>query len=166
MDAGSGTGTGPSTIEELEPQRIDVDRSDVIDRAAAVSPTIAGRYGRTRAAGRSRVRILIAVAAAFAVVLVAWVVWAGLDSSSSKLEAQNTAHTVVDDRTVEVVFDLSVPAGTPVTCAVEAMNDTFAIVGWKVVAYPASDVYTRTFTEELRTTQRASTGLISRCWLS
>ena len=124
------------------------------------------RYGRTRKRGRNERLILIISAAAFAVVLVAWVVWAGLDGSKPMVEARDVAHTILDDQTVQVDYEVSMPAGEQASCAVQALNEDFTVVGWKIVDIPASDRYTRAFTETVRTSLPANTGLIFRCWLT
>ncbi|GHD50793.1 DUF4307 domain-containing protein [Mycetocola manganoxydans] len=125
------------------------------------------RYGRSSDARKKQRRVAWIVGGIFAAIFCAWVVWAALDAvGPAALDVRDTAHVVVDDRTVEVTFELSVEPGTTSYCAVQALNDTFAIVGWKVVEIPGSDQRTRTFTETLTTTELASTGLIYRCWLA
>jgi len=131
------------------------------ERDASVLDERYGRSPRDRRRGR---RLAWIVGGAFAVVFLAWVVWAGLDAAGPGIDVRNTAHSVVDERTVSVTFELSAQAGTTTYCAVQALNDTFAVVGWKVVEIPASEQRTRTFTQTLTTVEPASTGLIYRCW--
>ena len=128
---------------------------------------LAARYGRTRTS-RTRDRLLlIGAAVAFAVVLVAWVVWAGLDGQKPTVQATDTGHRLLnDERAVEVSWTLSVPPGNPTACIVQAYDEDFTIVGWKVVDIPASDRHLRTFTERVRVAREANTGLISTCWLT
>ena len=124
------------------------------------------RYGRSRGSARRTRVILITTAASFAVVLVAWLVWGGLLSANSEIEAVDTGHTIVDDTLVQVRYQLNVEPGETVSCAFQAQNSTFAIVGWKIVDVPASERRTRTLGAEIRTTELAVTGLIYRCWLT
>ena len=125
------------------------------------------RYGRAPDARKRQRRLGWIVGGAFALVFCAWVVWAALDLvGPAALDVRDTAHSVIDERTVEVTFELSVATGTTSYCAVQALNDTFAVVGWKVVEIPPSEQRTRSFTEQVLTTERASTGLIYRCWLA
>lgn len=124
------------------------------------------RYGRTRRRGRGERLTLVISAAVFAVVLVAWVVWAGLDGSKPMVEVQNLAHTLVDDHTVEIEYAVSMPAGEEASCAVQALNENFAVVGWKIVDVPASERHTQRLTETVRTSLPANTGLIFQCWLA
>ena len=131
------------------------------------SPThLDSRYGRTPERKKRDKRTLWVAAAGFAVVLVAWVVWGGLDGDGPMLKALDTGYKIVDEHYIVVNWDLSVPAGNAVDCAVQALNEDHAIVGWKIVEIPASDVYTRPFNTLLRTTELSNTGLISECWLA
>lgn len=124
------------------------------------------RYGRTKKRTLRDRRLLWALGGFFALVLVSWVVWAGLDSPSTQIEAIDTRHTIIDARSVSVTFEVSVKANTPVSCAISALNEGFTVVGWKVIDLPLSDSYSRSFTEVVRTTELANTGLIYRCWLT
>ena len=124
------------------------------------------RYGRTRSASRRTRVVIIASALAFAVVFAAWLLWAGVLGAPAQFQAEDTAHSIVDDSTVDVTWQFTVEPGTDARCAVQALNSTFAIVGWKVVDVPASAVRPRDLTERLLTTEPAVTGLIYRCWLT
>jgi hypothetical protein len=128
---------------------------------------LAARYGRTRT-HRTRDRLLlIGGAVAFAIVLIAWVVWAGLDGQRPSVEATDTGHRLMNEqRAVEVTWTLSVPPGNETACIVQAFDDNFTVVGWRVVEIPASDMHLRSFTETVRVAREANTGLISRCWLT
>lgn len=152
----------------VDPSSPTVDDPDAEVRAErpAASPLTASRYGRTRRTRRQNVLLFGGVAAAFVLVFAAWVIWVAFDGDSGSLQATDVAHTVIDDRTVSVTFEVVSPVGQPLDCAVQALNERSAVVGWKVVSYPASDAPIRTFTEQLRTTELATTGLIYRCWLS
>ncbi|WP_291038679.1 DUF4307 domain-containing protein [Herbiconiux sp.] len=123
------------------------------------------RYGRTPSR-RRRTRLVAWVAgSAVAVVVIAWVLWAGLDGTNATVATQDIAHTVIDDSHVEVRFDVTLPRGEGALCAVQALSDKFAVVGWKVIEVPPSDLANRSFTEVVRTSELATTGLISNCWL-
>jgi hypothetical protein len=128
---------------------------------------LAARYGRTNA-HRARDRLLlVGGAVAFAVVLVAWVVWAGLDGQKPTVEATDTGHVLMNEqRAVEVTWTLSVPPGNETACIVQAFDEDFTVVGWRVVEIPASDRHLRSLTETVRVAREANTGLISRCWLT
>ncbi|PJJ71502.1 uncharacterized protein DUF4307 [Diaminobutyricimonas aerilata] len=124
------------------------------------------RYGRTpRRASRSR-WWAVGVAAAFVVVLVAWVVWGGLLGRPAQLESRDVGYVISDDgREIDVRWRLTVEPGTETRCAVQALSDSFAIVGWRIVDLPPSDQRTREFRETVRTVEEPDTGLIHSCWV-
>jgi hypothetical protein len=124
------------------------------------------RYGRTRSSTNRTRAIVIASAAAFVAVFAAWLVWGGLLGAPAQFQAVDTAHELVDDGTVDVTWRFTVEPGTDARCAVQALNSTFAIVGWVIVDVPASATLTRDLTQRVLTTEPAVTGLIYRCWLT
>ena len=124
------------------------------------------RYGRTPQRRRRDRIILVVAGIIFAVVLIAWVVWAGLDSDRGDINAQDVAHSIIDNSSVSVTWQLSVKEGTAVSCALQAQNEAHAIVGWKIVHIPASIDFNNRYKEVVRTSQQAVTGLIYQCWLT
>ena len=70
------------------------------------------------------------------------------------------------DTSVDIRFEVTTDPGQPVSCALQALNEQFAIVGWKVIDLPPGDDRTRSFVENVRVTEPAVTGLIYRCWLT
>lgn len=127
---------------------------------------LAERYGRTRS---SRIRAGVFVAASaliFAILFAAWLVWGGLLGAPAQFEARDTGHRIVSDSRVEVSWQFTVEPGTDARCAVQALNSTFGIVGWKVVDVPASTRRIRELSETVATTELAVTGLIYQCWLT
>jgi len=124
------------------------------------------RYGRTRqSAKRTRV-IGWSAAGAFAIVFAAWLIWAGVLVPAAQLDSRDVGHQIVDDTLVDVSYEVTVDPGTEVSCAIQAMNSSFSVVGWKIVELPASTMRTRVLTDSVRTSELATTGLIYRCWLT
>ncbi len=134
--------------------------------ATVASAALDARYGRSSGKRRRDRWIAILVAAFVAIVVIAWVIWAGLDLASGGLDSTDIGHKIVNDRTVSVNYQVSAPAGSTVSCALEAENETHAIVGWKIVDLPPSKTTTRAFSDIVRTSELAVTGLIYRCWLT
>jgi hypothetical protein len=124
------------------------------------------RYGRNPGARRRTRWIAIGAAIAFALVFAAWLWWGGVLGAPARLEVRDMGHEIVAADVVSVTWQLTTPPGATSSCAVQALNESFGIVGWKVVELPAADVPTRSFTVELRTAEPAVTGLIYRCWLT
>jgi len=108
---------------------------------------------------------MIVAAALFAVVFTAWVVWGGLSGTNAEIETRDLGYANVTQTSIDVRWEVSVAPGTEVTCAMQALNESFGIVGWRVFELPASADRTRMFTETLRTAEPAVTGLPYKCWL-
>lgn len=124
------------------------------------------RYGRAPNRGTRDRRLLYVVAGFLAVVLLAFVVWVGLGASEPLIETRDIRHSIIDADTVSVTFEASIPVGRSASCAVQALNEAFTVIGWKIVDLPASTVYSRSTTTDVRTTEQSNTGLIYRCWLT
>lgn len=124
------------------------------------------RYGRTPGAERRTRRLMVVAGIVFAAVFTAWVVWGGLSGTKAKLEVRDLGYANVTDTSIDVRWEVSVAPGTPVGCAVQALNENFGIVGWRIIELPASPERTRVLVETIRTAERAVTGLPYRCWLS
>ena len=131
-----------------------------------MSTDLDARYGRAPGKRRRDRRSLWLLAGGFAIVLAAWVIWAGRDGGAAVIETRDTRHSIMDENSVSVTFEVSMPTGTPASCAIDALNESFTVVGWKVIDLPPSDRYTRSFTEIVRTTELSNTGLVYRCWLT
>ena len=145
-------------------------RLDESDDSAALAPIESGaiqsRYGRTPSRTRRDRRILWGLGGIFVLVLGAWVLWTGLDGASTQIEARDIGHTIIDEHTVSVTFEVALPVNRTASCAVQALNESYSVVGWKIIDLPPSTLYNRSFTEILRTTDLSNTGLIYDCWLT
>ena len=96
---------------------------------------------------------------------IAWFVWANPIGVGPQAVARDTGFRLTDDR-ITVTFDLSITPGATGACAVQALEKSFAVVGWKVVTYGAVSEETRSEEVTLRVTSPAVTGLVSSCWLT
>lgn len=130
-----------------------------------MSTALDDRYGRGPTVRRRR-RLLggLALVAALGAA-VAWVIWAGPLQPGGSLESRDLGYVILDDESVEVRFEVTTAPGNRVDCAIQALDERFGIVGWRIVELPASDQRTRTFTTTLVTTHEPVTGTIYRCWL-
>lgn len=122
------------------------------------------RYGRSRSVSRRAKLIAWIGGGAIALTFLAWVVWAGLDGTAPKLDVRDTGYVLTENEAT-AQFQVTVDPGTPVRCAVQALNEQFEIVGWKVVDLAPAESRTTAHAETVRTTMPATTGLINRCWL-
>lgn len=124
------------------------------------------RYGTSRSATRAGRVTMWVFAGVGLIALVVWLVWANPLKVGPSINAEDIGHTVISDRQVDVDFAVTVTVGHPFACAVKALNAGFGVVGWKVVAYPASDAHNQTLTVSVKTTEPPATGLVANCWLT
>ena len=116
------------------------------------------RYGRT---GRRRWP-LVAVGA-IAAVLVALLGWSVVSAQMNAVDSDDLGFDLVDDHSVTVRFQITGAQGKDVSCIVEALDEEFGVVGWKVVAVPASDDHSQAVSATVPTVAEATTGLVKEC---
>lgn len=129
----------------------------------SVQDKLAERYGRRRAGSSKRGTVIGSVLVGSAIA--ALVGWTAFSASATSVDADATGFHVVDERSVTVSFTVGGARGKDVACALEAQDPEHGVVGWRVVEYPASDEITRSLTESIPTTARATVGLIASCWI-
>lgn len=96
---------------------------------------------------------------------VAVAVWLGLAMTSDPVTWTDLGYHVVDDRTVDVTYDVHRPPGRDVTCVVRALDLQFGTVGITEVDVPATSEPSVHRTDRVRTTTRAVTGVVKSCAL-
>jgi hypothetical protein len=127
---------------------------------------IAERYGRTKKRSRRTLVLAVGFGAAVLVVFAAWAVWVGLFQPTASIEYQDVGNTAVSSDQIRVKYEVSVDTGKSAKCAIQALDQNFGIVGWKIVTLPPSSVRSRTFSTVVRTAQPAVSGSTYQCWLS
>lgn len=124
------------------------------------------RYGHTpQRAQRDRLILWIGGIAGGLVVL-AWLVWAGLGGVWAALQYEDAGHRINDAHSASVTFRVTTDPANSVSCAVQVLNERKATVGWKVVDLPPTTSHSRLVTETVRTSELGVSGLIYRCWLT
>lgn len=119
------------------------------------------RYGRTR-----RRRWPWILAGALAVILVATFGWFTVSQSLSSVDADDLGFELVDEHAVDVRFQVTGVQGKDVVCVLEALDEEFGVVGWKIVEIPAGDTHSLTRAERIPTVAEATTGLVNTCWVA
>lgn len=122
------------------------------------------RYGRT--ADPARRRLLWGALIAVAALGVGWLGWTAISGALDDVSVDGLGYHVRDEHTVEVTFQVTAPVGRSVACAVQALDEEFGIVGWKVVEYPAHDGHRTSRSETVPTVAEATTGLVESCWVT
>lgn len=119
------------------------------------------RYGRT---GRRPLPWIIG--GAVAVAAVGFLGWTIVAQQMNAVDAADLGFTVVDEHSVDLHFQYTAPRGKEVACAVEALDEEFGIVGWKVLEFPASDRHTQGVNVTIPTVAEATTSLVKSCWVA
>jgi hypothetical protein len=133
---------------------------------ATPSQSLDERYGRTPGAERRTRTLMIIAGVVFTLVFTAWVVWGGLSGTNASLETRELGYSAVTDTSIDVRWEVSAAPGSEITCAIQALNESFGIVGWRIVELGASAERTRVFIETIRTAEPPVTALPYRCWLA
>jgi len=133
--------------------------------ASAATATLDDRYGRTPGRVRRARLVGVVAAAAVALVFLAWVIWAGTGQTSHGLDTDTIGYQVVSDHETVVHSQVSVDPGTAARCAVQVLDRSYTIVGWREVRLPASDQRSRSISTSVATVSRGVTGLIHDCWV-
>jgi len=119
------------------------------------------RYGRTR---RKRLPWIVGITVAvIAVVLAGWMT---ISQSMNSITSDDLGFDVVDEHSVTVRFQVSSGEGKDVACAVEALDEEFGVVGWKIIELPRLESHRQEFTTTVPTVAEATTGLVNACWVA
>lgn len=120
------------------------------------------RYGRT-ARRRPLPWIILGVVALAAI---GYVGWTTVVSQMNAVDAADRGFVVVDPHSVDLEFQITAPRGADVVCAVEAQDEEFGVVGWKILEIPASESHTQAVRVSIPTVAEATTGLVKSCWVA
>ncbi|MDF8263199.1 DUF4307 domain-containing protein [Luteipulveratus flavus] len=88
--------------------------------------------------------------------------WWGV-AASQGVSWNDAGHTVVDDRSVQVRFDVTADTGKGVSCQVKALAVDHSVVGSRTVTYPPSKYRSTRYVATIATTQRATTATVDGC---
>jgi hypothetical protein len=119
------------------------------------------RYGRTR-----RRRLPWVIGIVLVVVVVAAFGWMTITQSMNSVDVDDLGYEVVDEHSVTVAFQITGSGGRDVVCALQALDEQFGVVGWKIVEIPATGSDQQRFTERVPTVAEATTGLVNSCWVA
>ncbi|KAD3515500.1 DUF4307 domain-containing protein [Arthrobacter yangruifuii] len=106
------------------------------------------------------------VAVSAAVVLGAvGVAWASFPSSTGTVTSKDVGFTFPEDGLVAVDFQVDKSAGSTAACAVQALNESYAVVGWKTVVLGPEAPDSSTHQVVLRIDSPAVNGGVNTCWI-
>ncbi len=122
------------------------------------------RYGRTVNRRRRNIIFAIGFGGAIVIVFAFWAIWAGLFVPGASIDTEPIGNVAISSNQMQVKWQLSEAPGTHAKCAVQALDENFGIVGWKIITIPPSSSDTRNLSTVVRTAQPAVSGLIYLCW--
>jgi hypothetical protein len=123
------------------------------------------RYGRTTNRRRRNLLVAIVFGGIIVVVFAAWAIWVGLFQPTASIDFDSTGQSSVNASEMRVNWQVSVNPGTVTECAIQALDQNFGIVGWKIVVLPASSESLRRVSTVVRTAQPAVSGNVYQCWI-
>lgn len=119
------------------------------------------RYGRT-----PRRRLPWIIGGAVALLVVGAFSWMTVAQSMSSVDADDLGFELVDEHSVSLTFQVTGVQGRDVVCALEALDEEFGVVGWKIVEIDAAESQSQALTVSIPTVARATTGLVNTCWVA
>lgn len=119
------------------------------------------RYGRT-----ARRPLPWIIAGSIAVAIVVAFGWMTVARGMNSVDAVDMGFTVTDSHSVDLRFQYTAPRGSDVVCVVQALDEEFGIVGWKVLEMPAAEQHTKAVDVRIPTVALATTGLVKTCWVA
>jgi Domain of unknown function (DUF4307) len=122
------------------------------------------RYGRTVNRRRRNLVIAVGFGTIIVVVFALWAIWGGLFVPGASIDTEDVGNSRVSANQILVRWEISENPGTHAKCAIQALDQNFGIVGWKIITIPPSAASSRTLSTIVRTAQPAVSGLIYLCW--
>ncbi|EYT61270.1 DUF4307 domain-containing protein [Microbacterium sp. UCD-TDU] len=119
------------------------------------------RYGRTR-----RRRAPWIIGGAIALLIIGAFSWMTVAQSMASVDADDLGFELVDEHSVNITFQVTGVQGKDVVCAVEALDEEFGVVGWKIVEIEAGDSHSQARSVTIPTVSEATTGLVNSCWVA
>ncbi len=119
-----------------------------------------GRYGERRT-NPLLVACLVVVGAA----LFGWLLWAALGAATPDTRSALVSFRALDDRRVEVRFEVTADRARAVTCTLQALDTSGEVVGVTQVAVPPARQDRREVEAVVGTRSRAANAAIAGCRL-
>jgi 16S rRNA C1402 N4-methylase RsmH len=109
--------------------------------------------------------VLIAGVIVVAGALIGWLLWAALAAATPDTRSSLVSFRVVDDRQVQVRFEVTAERSSPATCTLQAQDATGEVVGVTRVAVPPGRSDRREVEAVIATRSRAANATVAGCRL-
>lgn len=131
--------------------------------------SVANRYGAPKRALSRKAKT--SIAAIGAILVLAFVTWLALGRGPAAVDSKLVGYNVVDGTLTTVDLQVVKDPGATAECAIKAMNDAYAVVGWDVITIGpnattegSNNGRTTAQRAAVRTDSPAVTGVIDSCW--
>lgn len=122
---------------------------------------LAERYGAKKPVSKSKKLILSLSGVGTLIAITAWFAI----ENHSPISYTDVGFSVVSKYQVVVNFELQMPAGTVAYCNLQALSNSFGVVGHKQFEFGPYEATTLRFSQAINTSQLAVTGLVDECWV-
>ncbi len=155
----------------LESVPLDINRVEPVTISDSSADTsLVNRYGTPKRALTRRAKIVIA--AVITLLSLAFVTWLGLGRGPAPVDNKVIGFTVTDATQTLIDFQVTKDPDATAQCAVKALGESFAVVGWDVVTVGpnGSEVGSdqgRTTAQRalIRTESPAVSAVVDSCWV-
>ncbi|MFM6971830.1 MAG: DUF4307 domain-containing protein [Rhodoluna sp.] len=131
--------------------------------STAAEKLMAERYGHRKSKSRNQ-RIFFTSLAA--VLLTAFVVFAASVAirGANEIKTQVDGFEIIDPQHAQVTFSATSPKPSQITCAIEVLNQSFAVVGYREVSLEAQANMPEKQQIFVNTTELGVSGVVDKCW--
>ena len=131
--------------------------------ASTSESRLANRYGTPKRGLSRRARIIWAGAAVAAAVVVAAIF--SIPSTAGTVTSKDVGFSFPEEGRAVVDFNVDKSAGSTAECAVQVLNESYAIVGWKTVVLGPDVADSSRQSVSVRIDSPGVTGGVNTCWI-
>ena len=125
------------------------------------SELLAKRYGQKTRFSKTSQRLLAALGVS---AITAGAIYFGI-ANFKGIEFKEVSFKVVSAQSVELTFEVTKPVDRAAVCSLKALNEQFAVVGYKSIEVSPNDAQKVRLTIPINTIELATTALVDDCTL-
>ncbi len=121
------------------------------------------RYGTKPHSEKRRRLIVIALGSALLLLFLIWAI-SSITASETGFKTQTLGYTIVFDQQATIRVHVESPQGIdrPATCAVQVLNEGYAVVGYREITLPAK--FSGDIEIKVNTSKLGVSGSLDKCW--
>jgi hypothetical protein len=124
---------------------------------------LANRYGNSKAKARNQRILWASVGASLVIAFFVWSISINF-AGPSKITADVTSFTIIDEIQTRMTISVDNPSSQDAVCAVQVLNNGYAVVGYKEIAVSGKLGEKATLEAALNTTNLGVSATVDRCW--